>query len=134
MDWMRWVTPFNLSADTAQQKDAQTVILHNLTADMTLKDEAWLSILAHEGELDLEEKTMILTGTVQLFHDEGYEFRTETGILEVKTGVAWGDDPVEAQGSMGHLKARGFRIEERGKRIHFKGPVAMTIYPGKAGL
>ena len=47
---------------------------------------------------------MELDGGVNIFSDEGYEFRTERAEIDIDANTAWGDQPIEGQGPLGILK------------------------------
>ena len=87
---------------------------------------------ATNGNFNRDDQLLELTGNVNLFHDSGYEFRTESAVFDLTAGDATGTEPVEGQGPFGHLKAEGFRIYNRGERVEFTGKSKLTINP-KAG-
>ena len=99
-------------------------------ADITLEDGTWLVLTANDGEYSREEKALNLAGQVNLYHDSGYEFRTERAAIDLTTGTALSNDPVSGQGPFGRLAAAGFRMMNKGKVIHFLGKSKLTLYPG----
>lgn len=124
--------PFSLTADLARNLSGSgaRVELEMPKADITTEDGTWLVLTAENGVFSRDEKKLNLTGKVNLFHDSGYEFRTERAAIDLATGSASGDDPVEAQGAFGHLTALGFHLVDKGKVIHFKGKSKLILYPG----
>jgi len=77
--------PFNITAKTATQIDDNTVGLDHLTGDISLKSGAWLSVSGDTGVFKMKEKGLDLKGSIEMFDDEGYEFRTER--LHVNVGI-----------------------------------------------
>lgn len=120
--------PFNMTAVTATQKDANTLLLDKLNADISLKSGVWLSVAANTGVFTMKEKHLDLNGAVEMFDDQGYEFRTETMAVEVGSKKAVTHSPVEGQGPLGTLHSHGAIINGITQVIEFEGPVQVTLY------
>ncbi len=127
--------PFTVTADIATQSenDKDLVTLELPKADITLEDGAWLALTARSGEYRKEAKVLDLIGSVNLFHDKGFEMRTESARIHLNEGVAEGAQPVEGQGSIGTIQAEGFRVLDRGARIFFLGRSHLVIEPEAQG-
>lgn len=123
--------PFSLTADLARNLPGPGtwVELEMPKADITTDDGTWLVLTAENGVYARDAKTLDLSGKVNLFHDAGYEFRTERAAIDLASGAASGDVAVEGQGAFGHLTASGFVLLDRGRTIHFKGRAKLTLYP-----
>lgn len=119
--------PFSVTADTATQKDADTVLLKNLNADMSFKDLRWAALSANEGTLRTKQKKLDLAGAVNMFYDGGYEMRTELARVDMAAGSVEGPGPVEGQGPSGTLTADRFKVREKGKVLYFEGNVKVTL-------
>lgn len=124
--------PYSITADLAKNllKESASVELEMPKADITLKDGSWLVLTAETGVYGRGDKTLILVGMVNLFHDSGYEFRTDEAQIDLNEGIAYGKAPVEGQGPFGDLQGEGFRLADGGKTIHFTGKSKLVIYPG----
>ncbi|MDX2072741.1 MAG: LPS export ABC transporter periplasmic protein LptC [Alphaproteobacteria bacterium] len=120
--------PYSVTATKAVQKDAETVLLEDIKADMDTKDGKWLALHAGAGEMKTEAKTLMLTKNVDMFYDGGYEFRSERAFVDIGKGTASGDTPVTGQGPMGTLRANRFSVFGRGEVIMFEGAVKVEIY------
>lgn len=127
--------PFAVTAESADQKDPDSpeIALAAPKADILLADGTWVALTATAGNFDRNDQLLELTGNVNLFHDSGYEFRTESAVFDLTAGDATGIDPIEGQGPFGHLRAEGFRIYNRGERVEFTGKATLTIQPGGGG-
>ncbi len=123
--------PYTVTADIATQSenDKDLVTLERPKADITLADGTWLALTAKSGEFHKEAQVLDLTGSVNLFHDKGFELRTEAARVRLDEGIAEGAQPVEGQGSIGTIQAEGFRVLDRGARIFFLGRSHMVIEP-----
>ena len=121
--------PYTVTADIATQSesDKDLVTLELPKADITLEDGAWLALTARAGEYRKAAQLLDLTGSVNLFHDKGFELRTEAARIRLDEGMAEGALPVEGQGSIGTIKAEGFRVLDRGARILFLGRSRLVI-------
>jgi len=135
--------PFSITADLAKdfylRKDfwgntATPVELEMPKADITLKDGTWLVLTANTGLLTPNTKMLELSGAVNLFHDSGYELRTTHAMVDLASGGAVSDRPVEGQGPFGTVNAEGLRLTDKGKDIVFTGKARLVLYPdaGKA--
>ena len=122
--------PFTLTAASASLTSSgwSDVNLTAPKADLLLKDGTWIAVTSEKGRYDRDSKMLELKGAVNLFHDSGYEFRTELAVVDMKAGDAHGSEPVEGQGPFGNLKAEGFVIHNRGERIEFTGKSKLILY------
>ena len=76
-------------------------------ADITLQDGSWITVTANSGRFDRAAEQLSLDGDVNLFHDDGMEMRTELARVDLQESLAWGDQPVEGQGTSRHDQVRG---------------------------
>lgn len=115
--------PFMVTASSATQagQNAPTVDLVDPKADTTLSSGAWTSTTADTGVYDQKARILDLAGHVVLYHDSGLEFHTARSRVELGTGRASGDDPVQGQGPAGTIESEGFRVIDRGASILFTG-------------
>jgi len=123
---------FSITADIAKNllNADKSVELEMPKADISLDDGSWLVVTAKTGIYVRQSETLTLNDQVNLFHDSGYEFRTQSADIDLTSGTASGSVPIEGQGPFGKLKAEGFRLVDKGKTIYFTGKSKLTIYPG----
>jgi len=121
--------PYSVTADIATQSetDKDLLTLELPKADITLEDGAWLALTAKSGEYRKEAQILDLAGSVNLFHDKGFELRTEAARVRLDEGTAEGAQPVHGQGSVGTIQAEGFRVQDRGARIFFLGRSHLVV-------
>lgn len=123
---------YSITADIAKNllNADKSIELEMPKADISLDDGTWLVVTAKSGTYVRQKETLTLNDQVNIFHDSGYEFRTQSADIELTRGIASGSVPIEGQGPFGRLKAEGFRIVDKGKTIYFTGKTKLTIYPG----
>ncbi len=123
--------PFLVTAVSATQDaaDPRIVVLEVLQADMTLGENAWISMSADHGTLDTEAETLVLEGDITLFSDTGYEFHTQQASVFFDQRRVVSNGAVAGQGPLGTLRADGLITEDAGERLRFEGNVRMRIYP-----
>lgn len=125
--------PYDVSAESATQKDEDTVILKTINASLSMKDKSWLTVISEGGVMSISKKSVHLTGATQIFHDSGYEFNTTDVTVDMGKSMAYGNSPVRMQGAIGTLRANSFTIESGGKKIILKNAVKVTLYPKRRG-
>lgn len=123
--------PFTVTADAAAQVQSapELVDLSFPKADIALQSGAWLSLSADSGVYDRNRQVLNLRGSVNLFHDTGYELHTSAARIDLAAGTASGDRPVSGHGPLGTLDASGFRVLDRGKRLIFTGQSRLVLFP-----
>jgi len=124
--------PYMFWAETAIKFDAdlEEIDLSKPNADLTRDNGSWLALMAEHGLYLKAEKKLLLRDSVNIFQDTGYEFNTESMLIDLETGEASGDAPIIGHGEFGDLTGDGgYSISDDGSRIYFKGPVRMVIYP-----
>ncbi len=126
---------FSITADIAKNllKGGKSVELEMPKADISLEDGSWLVLTAKSGIYIRKNETLTLNDQVNLFHDSGYEFRTESAVIDLTKGTASGNVLVFGQGPFGNLEAEGFHLVDKGKTIYFIGKSKLTIYPSAEG-
>ncbi len=129
--------PYSVTADLARKlsgglsiKGVDTLELEMPKADLMMKDGTWIVLTAENGVFVRARQTLDLKGAVNLYHDSGYEFRTDLAEIDLASGAASGNAPIEGQGPFGHLTAEGFSLVDRGKTIYFTGKSKLILYPG----
>jgi len=123
--------PFSITAESVVQAGSEDngVKLVKPKADVTLAGDSWVAIAAPKGIFRRDEEILDLSGGVDLFHDEGYEFQTAEARLNFSTSAANGDSPIRGQGPFGTIEAEGFRIAGTGDSIFFTGKSRLLVYP-----
>ncbi len=128
--------PFTITAKRAIQsaRDPSVVLLENPVADITMNSGAWMAAEAERGAYRQNADRLLLQGKVKLFHDKGYELKTEKLLLNLKSRDAWSDEPVSGQGPAGTLEATGMQADAVTDRLIFTGPVKLVLNRAIEGL
>jgi lipopolysaccharide export system protein LptC len=123
--------PFSITAESVVRagSDDNGVELSQPKADVTLAGDSWVAIAAPKGIFRRAEETLDLSGGVDLFHEDGYEFRTAEARLNFSTSAASGGSPIRGQGPFGTIEAQGFRVPGTGDSIFFTGKSRLLVYP-----
>jgi lipopolysaccharide export system protein LptC len=127
--------PYTVTADIATQVGPKSdlIQLQSPTADITLENGTWIALTAESGDYRQKEQTIELEGDVNLFHDAGYEFHSESAFIDLADGSAFGFEPVTGQGPFGAVSSIGFQVLDQGERIVFTGPARLVLFPGSRG-
>ena len=126
--------PYSVTSDSmrAAGDNNSNLTLTEPKADILLKSGSWVALTARQGNYDRDAKLLWLRGAVNLFHDDGYEFSSESAVVDLMAGDARGTDPVRGQGPFGNIEAEGFIIRNRGAQIQFTGRSKLVLYPRQA--
>ncbi len=127
--------PFSISAERAFQpsENGDQIVLDRPEADITLNDGSWVALSAERGDYRKAGETLALRGHVNLFHDKGYEFYTESVDVDLEAGVAHGSEAVQGQGPFGHIASEGIELRDNGQTIVFTGKTELIVYPKNEG-
>ena len=123
--------PFSITAESVIQSAGgeNGVELSQPKADVTLAGDSWVAIAAPKGLFRRDQEILDLSGGVDVFHDDGYEFRTAEARLNFGKSSATGDKPIRGQGPFGTIEAQGFEIVGSGDSIMFTGQSRLILYP-----
>lgn len=125
--------PFLVTAERARQEYSGADLIH-LTepkGDMNMKSGAWVALTAPVGNYHQRSQKLDLSGGVNLFHDSGFEFTSETAHIDLDSSTAMGDDPVTGHGPTADITSEGFRVLEDGSRVIFTGDAHLTLHRSK---
>jgi lipopolysaccharide export system protein LptC len=124
--------PYVVTAVTATQPTGATnvILMEEPKADITTQDGTWIAMTAESGVFYRDRHQVDLAGGVNIFHDQGYEFRTPVAEIDLKAGTASGNQRVDGQGPFGQIHSEGFRILDRGHRLIFTGKARLVMTAG----
>ncbi|KZB71458.1 MULTISPECIES: LPS export ABC transporter periplasmic protein LptC [Thalassospira] len=126
--------PFTVTASEAvETAETETrpdhIYLSAPQADITLNDGSWIAMTANEGFYTEADGILDLVGTVNMYHDQGFEIHTEEAEIAMNSGSASGDVPVDGQGPFGTIASdSGFELEDKGAVIRFLGKSRLVIF------
>lgn len=123
--------PYTLTASVATQAAGGSDVteLANPKGDIALNDGSWIALTANQGEYNKQTRILNLWDHVNVFHDAGYEIKTERAEADLGAGSVSGDEPVEGQGPDSSLRGQGFRIYNKGAHIVVTGKSRLVLYP-----
>lgn len=128
--------PYTITAERAIQsaRDPSVILLETPKADITMANGRWMSGEAEQGAYRQDTEKLLLKGKVRLFHDEGYELRTEKLQVDMQGRTAWSDQAVYAQGPAGTLEATGMQADSLNNRLIFTGPLKLVLNQSLKGI
>ena len=126
--------PFLVTARLATQVSPGGPVteLDEPKGDITLANGTWISMEAERGLYDHRAESLLLTEGVTVFQDRGYQLQTRSARFMFRPGDAQGDEPVKGQGHDFELSGEGFRIENKGARLHLTGESRILFHPRRA--
>jgi len=90
-------------------------------AEMTMHNGALVVVTAATAMYQSQAQLLDLFGDVNLVHENGTRFVTNTAHVDVAADSVAGNDPVTGHGPSGDITAQGFRVLDRGNTIVFTG-------------
>ncbi len=120
--------PFTVTADSAEEKDANDVLLVAPVGDITLKSGAWLMLKSKSGVYHQTADMLDLSDDVTLYRNDGTTMTTAAANIDLHAGNASSATPVQVEGPFGTLTAaHGFTLTNRGALVTFNGPATLTL-------
>jgi lipopolysaccharide export system protein LptC len=101
-------------------------------AEMTMHNGALVVVTAATAMYQSQAQLLDLFGDVNLVHENGTHFVTNTAHVDVAADSAMGNDPVTGHGPSGDITAQGFRVVDRGNTIVFTGKSNLLLKGTKA--
>lgn len=128
-------SPFTLTADNAVQPDPERLFfeLTNPKGDVFWSNQDWYAITAPTGIYNQETGTLELSGGVNAFQDKGYEFQTESMVIDMAGRSGYGLEPIIGQGPDVYLSGEGFRVYNMGERVEIMGKSKLIIRSATTG-
>jgi lipopolysaccharide export system protein LptC len=125
--------PYSISAKKAFQPAEKLVELEDVTADITLKNGNWLSLVAPNGTYAIEEQYLTLPAAYDLFITEPsaktYQASGTSLSVDAKNSIAKSTKKFMAESEQFVLTSQnGFTFYKAESRILFHGRVNLVIY------
>jgi lipopolysaccharide export system protein LptC len=123
--------PFVVTADSAEQtpKSDDAISLDSPKADLTTLNGNWNELTAYVGLYQPDTQQLDLFGNVELYQDRGNALRSDSVTINMAQGTAVSHDPVEGDGTFGHVTGQGLRVLDRGETIIFTGHATLDLKP-----
>jgi lipopolysaccharide export system protein LptC len=120
--------PFVITADALVQdaRNPKRATLQTVEADLTAK-QGWFNARAAKGFVDMEVGRLDLSGGIEVFSDGGYQLRTASASVDLKSNVVTGNQEVSGQGPRGTMRADRFHFDRAAGRLTLEGHVRTTI-------
>lgn len=121
--------PFVVTADVATQmaKADDAISLYSPKADLSTTGGHWDRLTAYVGLYQPQVQRLDLFGNVELSQNKGNTLRSDSVTINMAQGTAVSQDPVEGDGTFGHVTAQGLRILDRGQKIIFTGHAVLDL-------
>ena len=121
--------PYTITAmrATQGQTDDNLIILEKPLADMLLNSGRWLAAKSNQGAYRQDTQRLLMTGNVEVFHDQGYQLNTESLNVDMKTENIWSEVDVFLKGPEGTIEAKAMDANNTDQILKFFGPAKLTL-------
>ncbi|GAC1335180.1 MAG: hypothetical protein NVSMB26_19190 [Beijerinckiaceae bacterium] len=103
--------------------------LVRLDAKVGMTPSAGVNLTALQGIYDSVKDQLKLTGLVHIRSEIGYDMKTQSALMEFKSGVLTASEPVSVLLKAGSIHADGMQIIENGQKVVFEGNVHSIMLP-----
>jgi lipopolysaccharide export system protein LptC len=105
------------------------VELVRLDAKAQMTASAWVNLTADRGVYNSAKDELHLTGFVRIRSDAGYDMKTQSALMELKTGLMKTTEPVKVVLKSGSVAADQMQIVDNGQQVVFEGNVHSVLLP-----
>lgn len=109
--------------------DPKVVTFNTIEGRFALDGDGEAQLQAPSGIYDGNTNTLKLTQGIALTTTNGYAATLTDAAIDLEAGSLRSDLPLQLKSAEGSLKAGAIEIEDRGKRVVFKGGVTVTYLP-----
>jgi lipopolysaccharide export system protein LptC len=102
--------------------------LVRLDAKVGMSPTTSIRVTANQGIYDSAKDEMQLTGLVRIRSDAGYDMKTESALIELKSGVLTSKEPVRVLLKAGSIDADTMQVIESG-HVVFEGNIRSIMVP-----
>jgi lipopolysaccharide export system protein LptC len=100
-----------------------------LDAKAQMTASAWVNLTANSGIYNSAKDELHLDGLVRIRSDAGYDMKTQSALMELKTGLMKTTEPVKVELKAGSVDADQMQILDNGQQVVFEGNVHSVILP-----
>lgn len=121
--------PYSVTALKASQddNDENLVRLEKPQGTIKLQQNETLTLQAEQGRYHQEQKTLHLTGAVNLLYNQNYEITSSAVQVDLNNSIAWSQNDTQGGGPLGTVKAKGFEIDVGSEKLILQGPATLTL-------
>jgi lipopolysaccharide export system protein LptC len=107
----------------------EIVELVRLDAKAQMTENAWVNLTANQGIYNSAKDELSLTGLVRIRSDARYDMKTQSALMELKTGLMKTTEPVKLVLEAGSVEADQMQIVDNGQQLVFEGNVHSVMLP-----
>jgi lipopolysaccharide export system protein LptC len=116
------------AAQGIQDMTAPDIVeLVRLDAKAQMTASAWVNLTANQGIYNSAKDEVHLSGLVRIRSDAGYDMKTQSATMELKTGLMKTTEPVKVVLKAGSVDADQMQIIDNGQQVVFEGNVHSVI-------
>lgn len=122
-------TPYRVKASLGTQ-DLTTpniIEMQDVDADVGMADRTTSHVTASAGRYDGGNDGLLLTGAVHMRNSSGYDVRTSSALVELKTGNLTAENGVQVALTAADINSDGMTVTDDGHLITFTGNVHSTF-------
>lgn len=120
--------PFNINAQSAEQVASEKIKLEQPFSKHILHNGTQIEVNGDKGLFHQNSKLLDYQENVKLKTSSGYEFTTNSALVDTNNKNVAGSEPVTGKGPSSEIVAEGFKIENGGDKIHFVGRSTLILY------
>lgn len=119
--------PYTVTASQAVQDGPERVNLVDPKGDMISENGSWTLGEAKAGVYIQHAGLLDLSHDVVIYRDNGITVRTQSAVMDLKTGAGAGNEATHVEGPFGTIDAQGFALVDKGAVIQFQGASRLLL-------
>ena len=118
---------YEITAIKATEHSKEQVSLDHPIAKIMLSSNNFLDISSALGIWGQLNKILEISQKVKIIYNKDYHLDTESARFDIANHVIMSNDNIHITGSLGELRASGFKGNIKEKKIYFTGPIKAII-------
>ena len=119
--------PYTVTASQAAQDGPERINLVDPKGDMISENGSWTFGQSKDGVYIQHAGLLDMSHDVVIYRDNGITLRTQSAVMDLKTGAGAGNEATHAEGPFGTLDAQGFALVDKGAVIQFQGASRLLL-------
>ncbi len=128
--------PYKITAVRAVQGETNDnlIMLEKPVGVIKISDNETIRVSSLTGAYRRDTERFYLKGNVDIFHNKGYDLKSEEVHIDMKKNLAWSEKDVFGKGPDLSITAKGIKLDGESNDVVFIGPAKLVLENGIEGV